>query len=95
MVVLSVSDYQKIVRAIRAFDGLWIECDKYMREWFPDVDKITLSRLVLILYEVRLYCVQYKGSVDGLVGIRIEIKHIELFKGFTFILNLKTFYPPA
>lgn len=48
MVVLSVSDYQKIVRAIRAFDGLWIECDKYMREWFPDVDKITLSRFVLI-----------------------------------------------
>lgn len=44
MVVLSVVDYQKIVNSIRAYDGLWIECDKYQRDRFPDVDKITLSR---------------------------------------------------
>lgn len=45
MVVLSVADYQRITSAIRAFQGLWIECDKVIREQFPNIDPVSISSI--------------------------------------------------
>lgn len=46
MVILTVNEYQQIVASIRAFDGLWIECGKFIVHTFSHVDPDVLTSIL-------------------------------------------------